>query len=53
MTASLPIVPVYRALTIAGTVLVKDEMGEMHHAVVVDSTAPENVVVVYSTTVAQ
>ena len=48
MNASLPIVPVYRALTIVGNVLVKDELGEVHHAVVVDTTLPDDVTVVYS-----
>ena len=47
MTASLPIVPVYRALTIVGNVLVKDEGGEVHHAIVVDTTLSEEVQVTY------
>ena len=47
MTASTPIIPSYRALTIAGNVLVKDERGEVHHAVVVDTTYLEPVEIVY------
>lgn len=38
----------YRALAIVGNVLVKDEMGEVYHALVVDTTLPEVVTVVYS-----
>jgi len=33
-----PIVPVYRALTIAGNVLDRDEQGMVYHTVVVDTT---------------
>ncbi|MDQ3100678.1 MAG: hypothetical protein M3R08_04780 [Bacteroidota bacterium] len=38
-TSSTPIIPVYRALTIAGNVLERDEFGEVHHAVVIDTTS--------------
>ncbi|MBK9175186.1 MAG: hypothetical protein IPM46_02380 [Flavobacteriales bacterium] len=47
MTSTVPIVPSYRALTIAGNVLERDEAGEVHHAIVVDTTLAEEVVVVY------
>lgn len=47
MTSSTPIIPSYRALTIAGNVLEKDEQGEMLHVVVTDTTLPEEVMVVY------
>ena len=47
MTSSTPIIPSYRALTIAGNVLEKDEHGEVHHALVTDTTLPDKVQVVY------
>ncbi len=47
MTSSTPIVPVYRALTVAGNVLDRDEYGEVYHTCVVDTTLPEKVEVVY------
>ncbi|MEZ4738008.1 MAG: hypothetical protein R2818_01290 [Flavobacteriales bacterium] len=47
MTTSTHIVPVYRALTIAGNVLDRDEDGEVYHTLVVDTTLPEAVEVVY------
>ncbi|MBK6343287.1 MAG: hypothetical protein IPF41_12035 [Flavobacteriales bacterium] len=47
MTSSTPIIPSYRGLTIAGNVLEKDEQGEVHHALVTDTTRPDEVVVVY------
>ncbi|MCB0791520.1 MAG: hypothetical protein H6595_07040 [Flavobacteriales bacterium] len=47
MTTSPYIIPVYRALTIAGNVLEKDETGDMVHATVVSTTLPEEVEVVY------
>lgn len=47
MTSSTPIVPSYRALTIAGNVLERDEEGEVHHACVIDTTLAEEVAVVY------
>lgn len=40
-------VPVYRALTVAGNVLDRDEDGEVYHTLVVDTTLPEAVEVVY------
>lgn len=46
MTSSTPIIPSYRALTIAGNVLEKDELGEVHHALVTDTTLPDEVMVV-------
>ena len=55
MTSSTPIVPVYRALTVpvyraltvAGNVLDRDEYGKVYHTCVVDTTLPDEVVVVY------
>ena len=47
MTSSTPIIPSYRGLTIAGNVLEMDEQGEVHHALVTDTTLPDEVVVVY------
>jgi len=47
VTSSTPIVPVYRALTVAGNVLDRDEYGEVYHTCVVDTTLPEKVEVVY------
>lgn len=47
MTSSTLIIPSYRALTIAGNVLEKDEQGEAVHACVVDTTLIELVEVVY------
>jgi hypothetical protein len=47
VTSSTPIVPVYRALTVAGNVLDRDEYGEVYHTCVVDTTLPEMVEVVY------
>ncbi len=47
MTSSTPIVPVYRALTVAGNVLDRDEYGEVYHTCVVDTTLQEKVEVVY------
>lgn len=47
MTSSTPIIPSYRALTIAGNVLEKDELGEVHHALVTDTTLLDEVMVVY------
>lgn len=47
MTSSTPIIPSYRALTISGNVLERDEFGDVHHTVVVDTTLPEAVEVVY------
>jgi hypothetical protein len=47
VTSSTPIVPVYRALTVAGNVLDRDEYGEVYHTCVVDTTLPEKVKVVY------
>lgn len=47
MTSSTPIVPVYRALTVAGNVLDRDEYGEVYHTCVVDTTLLEKVEVVY------
>ena len=47
MTSSTPIVPVYRALTVACNVLDRDEYGEVCHTCVVDTTLPEKVEVVY------
>jgi hypothetical protein len=47
LTSSTPIIPSYRGLTIAGNVLEKDEQGEVHHALVTDTTLSEEVEVVY------
>ena len=47
MTSSTPIIPTYRALTIAGTVLEKDDQGEAIHACVTDTTLPAEVEVVF------
>lgn len=47
MTSSVPIVPVYRALTVAGNVLDRDEYGLVYHTCVVDTTLPDEVQVVY------
>lgn len=47
MTSSTPIIPSYRALTIAGNVLEKDEHGGVHHALVTDTTLPDEVEVAY------
>ena len=47
MTTSTPIIPVYRALTIAGNVLDRDEYGEVYHTLVVDTTLPDAAEVVY------
>lgn len=47
MTSSTPIVPVYRALIIVGDVLSKDEMGDLHHEIVTDTTLAEPVEIVY------
>ena len=33
--------PSYRALIISGNVLEKDELGEVHHALVTDTTLPD------------
>lgn len=53
MSTSSLVVPTYRALTFAGNVLQKDAHGDMHHAVVVDTTLPEVVEVVYVLTPAR
>jgi hypothetical protein len=47
LTSTVPVVPTYRALTIAGNVLERDEQGEVRHALVADATLPGAVVVVY------
>jgi hypothetical protein len=47
LTSSTPIIPSYRALTIAGNVLEKDEAGEVYHTLVTDTTLYEVVEVVY------
>ncbi len=47
MNSSTPIVPTYRALTIVGNVLDKDDKGEVHHTLVVHTTLPEEVQVTY------
>ena len=47
MTKSLAIVPVYRALSIAGNVLVKNGRGEVYHTIVVHTTLLDEVHVVY------
>jgi len=47
VTSSTPIIPVYRGLTVAGNVLDRDEFGEVYHTLVVDTTLPEKVEVVY------
>ncbi|MCW5899999.1 MAG: hypothetical protein KIT10_12090 [Flavobacteriales bacterium] len=43
----MPIIPVYRGLTVAGNVLDKDEYGQVHHTCVVDTTLETAVQVVY------
>ncbi len=47
MNRTIPVVPTYRALTIVGTVLKKDEQGAMYHAVTVTTTLGEEIVVLY------
>lgn len=47
MTSSTPIIPVYRALTVAGNVLDRDEYGQVYHTCVVDTTLEDQVQVVY------
>lgn len=47
MTSSTPIIPVYRGLTMAGDVLDHDEHGQVCHTLVVVTTLPEEVEVVY------
>jgi hypothetical protein len=47
VTSSTPIIPVYRGLTVAGNVLDRDEYGEVYHTLVVDTTLPDAVEVVY------
>lgn len=49
-TSSTFVVPVYRALTIAGNVLERDEIGDMVHATVVNTTLTEAVAVVFEIT---
>lgn len=41
------IVPIYRGLTIVGTVLVTNDEGEVIHHLVTDTTFPERVELVY------
>jgi hypothetical protein len=50
MRTSPYVVPTYRAITIVSTVLSRDVHGEMTHALTVDTTLPEEVVVVYDLT---
>ncbi len=38
-TSATPIIPVYRALTIAGNVLERDQFGEVYHVLVVHTTS--------------
>lgn len=47
MNSSIQAIPVFRALTIAGIVLDRDEQGEVYHTLVVDTTLPEEVEVAY------
>lgn len=47
MTSSVPIIPVYRGLTVAGNVLERDEYGEVYHTCVAVTTLPDQVQVVY------
>ncbi|MCB0769496.1 MAG: hypothetical protein KDC00_03725 [Flavobacteriales bacterium] len=47
MTSSTAIIPTYRGLTVAGNVLDRGEQGEVYHTIVVDTTFPEVVEVVY------
>jgi hypothetical protein len=47
LTSSTAIIPIYRGLTIAGNVLDKDERGDVHHTLVVDTTLLDVVEVVY------
>lgn len=47
MTTTVPVVPTYRGLTIAGNVLERDEEGEVHHALVTDATSPDPLQPVY------
>ena len=37
-TSSTPVIPVYRALTIAGNVLERDQYGEVYHTLVMHTT---------------
>ena len=45
--STTPVVPVYRALTIAGNVLERDEFGEVHHVVVMNTTSEIPAEVIY------
>lgn len=47
MTTTPFIIPVYRALTIAGNVLERDEEGDVYHTCVVDTTLAPFVEVTY------
>jgi hypothetical protein len=47
LITSTHIVPVYLGLSVAGNVLDKDEFGEVYHTLVVGTTLPETVEVVY------
>ena len=50
MHTSPYVVPTYRAITIVSTVLSRDIHGEMAHVLTVDTTVPEEVIVVYDLT---
>jgi len=50
MHTSPYVIPVYRAITIVSTVLSRDEHGEMVHSLVVTTTVPDEVAVVYELT---
>ena len=50
MHVSACAIPTYRAITIVGAVLSRDDEGEMVHALVIDTTLPEEVEVLYELT---
>ena len=47
MRTSPYVAPVYRAITIVSTVLARDEQGDMVHVLMVDTTLPDEIDVVY------
>lgn len=47
-TSSTPIIPVYRALTIAGNVLERDEFGDVHHVLVMHTTQQGAAEIIYT-----
>lgn len=47
MVVEPPIIPVYRALSISGNVLEKDQFGLVYHAIVSDTTLEVEIEVVF------